>query len=331
MLTLTADNAADYVRRKGWATVEPIQATWLSGGVSNVVLRIETPNDRFVLKQSCPQLRTRDAWFSDVDRIFRELEAMQVLQPRLPAGIVPQVRFVDRDNFTFAMEHAPLDARPWKEILLEGRIDPAIGTLAGKILGQMHEAAVREPEAFAGLRDRRVFDQLRIDPFYRRLKARHPEVAPQLDRLTAELNERDDGLCHGDYTPKNMLVHSAGFTLVDYETACVGDPTFDVGLCLAHLLLKAMRDDRHRSALLDTVEGFADSYFAERKADREELLRRTMAHLGACMLTRIDGTSPVDYLQAEHKRAFARFVGTEILGYGITSFLELVEMVRLAL
>ena len=50
-----------------------------------------------------------------------------------------------------------------------------------------------------------------------------------------------ESLCHGDYTPKNMLVHGGDFTLVDYETAHFGDPTMDLGLFLAHLTLKAIR------------------------------------------------------------------------------------------
>jgi len=42
----------------------------------------------------------------------------------------------------------------------------------------------------------------------------------------------------GDYSPKNILAHSAGFTLVDYETAHLGDPTMDLGFFLSHLILK---------------------------------------------------------------------------------------------
>lgn len=313
MIVLSAENAVEYVRSRGWADQEPIRATWLSGGVSNVVLRIETPTDRFVLKQSCPQLRTRDAWFSDVDRIFREIDAMQALEPRLPRGIVPKVRQVDRENFAFAMEHAPLDARPWKECLLAGEIDPILAARAGEVLARMHESSRRHPEAFVALRDRRVFDQLRIDPFYRRLKPRRPEVADELDRLVEELLSRDDGLCHGDYTPKNMLVHAEGFTLVDYETACVGDPTFDLGLCLAHMTLKALRNAERKSSMVEAIRRFVAGYRDVWTGDWPAWERRSVAHLGACILTRIDGTSPVDFLADETRRAQSRRLGLSLL------------------
>src|SRR5215467_13666697 len=126
MFEITADNALDYLRQKGWIDNAPAHAEVLSGGVSNLVLRITTPARRFVLKQSRPQLRTRDAWFSDLDRIEREREVMQELHPMLP-NVVPEVLFADKENYVYAMSHAPLDAQVWKGQLLAGNIDLDLG------------------------------------------------------------------------------------------------------------------------------------------------------------------------------------------------------------
>src|SRR5271163_834796 len=104
MLELTEHNLLDYLRHSGWIGPEPAHVELLGGGVSNVVLRVETPQRAFVVKQSRPQLRTRDAWFSDLDRVYREQEVMQALQPYLP-GVVPEVLFVDRANYIYAMSH----------------------------------------------------------------------------------------------------------------------------------------------------------------------------------------------------------------------------------
>src|SRR5436853_2012398 len=127
MFELTADNAIDYLRQKGWIDAGPAQAELLSGGVSNFVLRVTTSQTRVVLKQSRPQLRTRDAWFSDLERIWREQEVMQALHPYLP-DVVPEVLHVDRANYVYAMSHAPLDAKVWKAELLVGDIDVDLGT-----------------------------------------------------------------------------------------------------------------------------------------------------------------------------------------------------------
>src|SRR5213593_3060445 len=106
MFEITPDHALNYLRSRGWVN-GPAEVEPLSGGVSNLVLRVTTPDRRFVLKQSRPQLRTRDAWFSDLNRIHREKEVMQALHPFLPS-VVPEVLHVDRPNYVYAMAHAPL-------------------------------------------------------------------------------------------------------------------------------------------------------------------------------------------------------------------------------
>lgn len=322
MRELSADNAADYLKERFGIRAD--QVTELSGGVSNVVLRVETAENRFVLKQSRPQLRTRDAWFSDVDRIYREQEVMQVLGGVLPENTVPRVLFTDRDNFVFAMSHAP-PSRVWKDMLLGGVIDLEMGRRAGMVLGKMHEASGQHAERFAAFADRTVFMQLRVEPFYRRVQERRPEVAAGVAPLIESMLTRHDALCHGDYTPKNMLVHGDGdetaFMLVDYETAHLGDPMMDVGLLLAHLFLKAIRRPEERDRFFALIAAFLDSYAAEIYCTpASDWSPRAAGHLGVCLLARIDGTSPVDYLPDEPKRELVRRLGRVILNDGLRDF-----------
>src|SRR5262249_41068362 len=162
--------------------------------------------------------------------VYREQEVMQLLHPLLPAPTVPEVLFADRGNYAFAMSHAPEGARPWKERLLVGDVDLALGEWAGRILGRMHEATARDGFARERFRDRTVFVQLRVDPFYRRVQERRPEVSAAIEPIVQRMLSAEEALCHGDYTPKNMLTHGDGFTLVDYETAHFGDPAMDLGL-----------------------------------------------------------------------------------------------------
>ena len=317
MLELTPENALDYLRQMQWidggpATVEP-----LTGGVSNQVLRVTTQAGRFVLKQSRAQLRTRDAWFSDLERIWREQEVMQALHPQLP-DIVPEVLFVDRPNYVYAMSHAPMDAKVWKTELLAGRTDVALGRAVGAALGRIHQVSSDRADQFAAFRDHAVYVQLRVDPFYVRVQERRPEVAAAIAPIVEEMLTRKEALCHGDYTPKNLLVHDRGFMLVDYETAHLGDPTMDLGLFLAHLTLKAVRDPTRRADFVALMRGFWQGYCQEVAfRSHNELERRGVRHLGVCLLARIDGTSPVDYLPEEPKREAVRRLGRAILLDGI--------------
>lgn len=308
MHELTADNAAAFLHEKGWLGDEPARIEELSGGVSNLVLRVETPAHLFILKQARPQLRTRDAWFSDVARIFREQEVMEALEPLLPPGVVPAVLHSDRDNYVFTMSHAPRNAEVWKAQLLAGQVELSRGEAAGRILGRLHEVSAANPALFERFAEHTVFEQLRIEPFYVRIQERRPEVAAAVAPLIEQLHSARLALCHGDFSPKNLLAHTAGFTLVDYETAHFGEPAMDLGFFLSHLLLKAVKNVDKRERYFELTRSFWRGY-----GGTAERLRRGLAHLGVCLLARLDGTSPVDYLPEETKREAVRRLGRGLL------------------
>jgi 5-methylthioribose kinase len=327
MVELTPETVAEYLRKHGHAGDGPIRVTPLGWGVSNAVFRVETPERLFVLKQSRPQLRTRDLWLSDLDRVYREQEVMQVLHSILPRGVVPEVLFVDRPNYLFAMSHAPLDARVWKESLLSGEIDQAIGRLAGLVLGRLHEATATNQALIEPFRDHTFFVQLRVDPFYTRIQERRPEVSAAVTPIIEQMLSVKQALCHGDYSPKNILTHSQSFTLVDYETAHFGDPTMDLGFFLSHLLLKATKLADERQRFFDLTRAFWQSYGSEvRFRPLAELQARGTAHCAVCLLARIDGTSPVDYLSEEPKREAARRLGRHILLDSVATWDEVLSL-----
>ncbi|MBL8792773.1 MAG: phosphotransferase [Planctomycetia bacterium] len=313
MLELTTDNLAGYLRGQGWIGPGPVQVELLAGGVSNLVFRVRTPERLFVLKQSCPQLRTQDAWYSDLDRVFREQEVMEVLHPVLPET-VPQVLFSDRKNYVFAMSHAPEDAQVWKQQLLSGAIDLAVGRRAGVVLGRMHEITACQPQLVEKFSDRNVFIQLRVDPFYRRIQVRLPDLATVVEPLIQHMLHTRQALCHGDFSPKNILTHAAGFTLVDYETAHLGDPTMDLGFFLSHLILKAIKLASLRERCFALTKAFWEGYESEVQFRRlAELQARGIEHFAVCLLARVDGTSPVDYLTEERHKEAVRRIGRRII------------------
>jgi 5-methylthioribose kinase len=337
MLELTPQNVLEYVRRRRWIGPGPARAQSLGWGVSNAVFRVESAGHRFVLKQSRPRLRTRDAWYSDLDRVYREQAVMELLNPLLPEPTVPRVLHSDRANYVFAMSHAPDDSRVWKETLLAGQTDPAIASRAGMVLATMHEATARRPEELEAFGDATVFIQLRVDPFYRRVQERRPEVAGPVGQIIERMLSTREALCHGDYSPKNILVHGDRFTLVDYETAHFGDPTMDMGLFLSHLLLKALGNQPIRTQYYDLTRSFWQAYhltcslWQTRKPLAEsrsapELEAHAAAHCGACLMARIDGTSPVDYLPEEPRREAVRRLARNILGERPSGWEEVLHM-----
>ncbi len=336
MLEITAETTADYLYGSGRVSRQtPIQVRELQGGVSNIVLRVEAAGGPpFVIKQCRERLRVAMDWRARLDRIWTEYAAIELLQAILPDGTVPQILFDDRSNYLFAMTCAPDDAVTWKSQLMAGRVDPEIAARLGTILGTIHADAPRRPSLRGRLGDTSLFEELRIDPYYRTVARAHASLAPRIDALIAGMvrpaGERT--LVLGDFSPKNILVHEGGLILLDFECAHAGDPAFDLGFFLSHLLLKsiyaASQGPGRDAAFIELASRFWSAYLARRAsgpAAETGLVRRACLHTAACVLARVDGKSPVDYLDASGQST-ARGFASAALEYGPATWDELVAI-----
>lgn len=308
---LDESTAIAYLRSRGMVSAdEPATARRLAGGVSNEVWYIDRPAESFVLKQARPQLRTQDPWFSPVERIWRETDVLKAcgealratadLAPQGLAAIVPDVLFEDRDRYCYAMTAAPPEHRTWKTDLLAGTFDAAAAVAAGNLLGRLHVDSLRRTDVQAELVDRTFFRQLRIEPYFEFAALSHPDLAERFAELGRMALGPATGLVHADYSPKNLLVWDGGMMLVDFETGHRGDPAFDLGFFLTHLLLKcvyfAPHDDRVKACLTEFLAAYEATYAAAGVPLPAELLERTTEYLAGCLLARVDGKSKIDYL-----------------------------------
>jgi 5-methylthioribose kinase len=309
LFDLQADNAAEYLRSRG-IPGEPRTITEMGGGVSNTVLMVELGDRRFVLKQSLGKLRVQDDWFSDRARIFRESSAMRWLAPRLTPGGVPEIFFEDRENCLFAMSAAPCEAQTWKSLLMRGEADAAVAEAIGRMLATIVSASWRDAESERVFGDQTVFDQLRLDPYYRTTASRHPDLRPHFDRLMNQSSLRRMSLVHGDWSPKNFLVSAGAVMAIDFEVTHFGDPSFDSAFLLNHLLLKSFHRPEWSGEFARSAQRFWDVYRAGLPPDCDWIEEATLGHLGCLLLARIDGKSPAEYItdpaRRERVRDFAR-------------------------
>jgi 5-methylthioribose kinase len=320
MREIDATTAADYLRDRG--RIPPGGAASvreLAGGVSNLVLRVDVAGaPPIVLKQARARLRVAQEWTAPVERIWTETAALGVLGGLLPEGAVPRVLYTEPDDFLFAMTCAPEGATTWKARLMAGEVDFEVARQVGDLLGRIHRDGARALDATPSLADRSLFDALRIDPYYRTVARACPDASGAIEALVAAMQRAADdpderALVLGDYSPKNILVppRAAPPVLLDFECAHRGDPAFDLGFCASHLTLKAIHFDDAR--YLEALAAFAAAYGAACGPGMGPSRRnRAVAHLGACVLARVDGKSPVEYLDAGG-RAIARRVGRALL------------------
>ena len=303
MFHLTEDNALAYLAERQWPGAPEATITPLGGGVSNTVLLAESPRARIVCKQALEKLRVEADWRSRPDRTLREADALEAVAPLLPPGAVPEILFIDRPNCIYAMAAAPAASTDWKTALLRGHIDPAVATSAGHTLGAIIRGTWQQPPWEAQFGDQTVFDELRLDPYYRFTAARHPDCAPHFEMLIASCNTRRVSLVHGDWSPKNLLTTANGVMAIDFEVVHYGNPCFDTGFLLCHLLLKSIHTPSHAPALKACAHAFWDALALPAE------LPGTIAHLGGLLLARADGKSPAEYLtppERDHLRRTAK-------------------------
>ena len=184
-------------------------------------------------------------WRARLDRIWAERAALDVLAAVLPLGAVPAVLFEDRPNYLFAMTCGPDDSATWKTHLMAGAGHPISPPGWGRF-GNDPRRAPEQETLHETLADTSLFDELRIDPYYRTIARAHPDLAAahrRPDRVD-DLPLNEQTLVLGDFSPKNILVHSGGLILLDFECAHRGDAAFDLGFFLSHLLLKTIPSGR---------------------------------------------------------------------------------------
>lgn len=295
------------------------EASWrmLGGGVSNWVILFDC-GDGVVVKGALARLRVRDEWLADPTRAVLEGRAMAALGARLPAGDVPHVLFVDEGSHLLGMSRAPAGAYPWKEALLRGDVDVEIARGVGALLGRIHAAAWGDAALARQFDDLALFHQLRLDPYHERaaLSAEGRGERDLAERLRAGARAMTEGratLVHGDFSPKNLLVHGGGVIALDFEVVHWGNPDFDTAFLLTHLALKAV----HRPGKTKEYAWAADAFLADytealgrRPADA--VMRGAARQAGCLLVARADGKSPAEYLD-EAGRMRARALGAAIL------------------
>jgi 5-methylthioribose kinase len=198
---------------------------------------------------------------------------------------------------------------------LAGDVDPRIAAACGRLLGTLHAESWGDEELRRRLGDRTLFDELRIDPYYRTLARDRTETRDGIERLIA--SQSPVALVHADFSPKNLLVFSGGLLMVDFETGHYGDAAFDLGFFLSHLVLKACQKAPGDAPYLALTETFRQAYDEMltnriRPGELAALWARGVQHFAGCAWARLDGKSPVEYLTDENRRETMRALCREV-------------------
>ena len=211
--------------------------TALTGGVSCDVWHVKTDRE-MVVKRALPRLRVEAEWKAPTERASTEADWFRFVaefDPRL----VPEVLGEDRAHHTFAMEYLPAETHKlWKTELAAGHTDSAFAARVGDTLAHIHAASANREDVMHDFAHDTQFHALRLEPYLLHTAKAHPSLAPRIRSLVEGIAKSRITLMQGDISPKNILIGPDGPVFLDAETACYGDPAFDLAFCLNHLLLE---------------------------------------------------------------------------------------------
>jgi 5-methylthioribose kinase len=287
----------------------------LAGGVSCDVWHVrvgEAPD--MVVKRALPKLRVAAEWRAPAERAGTEVDWFNLvagIDPRL----VPEVLGEDRADHMFAMEYLPPQTHPlWKNALAEGHADAGFAARVGETLAHIHAATANREDVQHDFAHDAQFHALRLEPYLLYSAKQNADVAPRIRALAGSIANARIALMQGDISPKNILIGPDGPVFLDAETACYGDPVFDLAFCLNHLLLKTVWHPEFKTFYLDSFAALARAYVDNVTWEEpDDLEARAAGLLPALLLARVDGKSPVEYLTADADKAMVRSAAKAML------------------
>ena len=286
----------------------------LPGGVSSDIRLVELDGVRYCVKQALPRLKVRAEWRAPVERNHSEAEWLRVVGGIAPEA-VPRVLYEDQSAGLFVMEYLPPAQYPvWKTQLRDGLIVPAAAAAVGRQLARIHAATAGSADMARRFATDHIFYPIRPEPYLIATGAAHPDLAPRLRELSDATMRTRIALVHGDISPKNILIGERGPVFLDAECAWYGDPAFDLAFVLNHLLLKCVWRPQWTPGYLECYAALRDAYVDGVGWEPRAGIEMRAAHLlPGLLLGRVDGRSPVEYINADADREPVRRVARALL------------------
>jgi len=279
----------------------------LHGGVSSDIWKVSTPSRTFCVKRALPKLKVAADWQAPVDRNRFEVTWYRIAHRIVPHA-VPEILYHDEQQMLCAMDYLdPQQHRLWKSELRDGRAEVTDAAAVGACLGRIHAATANNPDVAAQFPPNDIFHAIRLEPYLEATAAAHPDLRDALFALSERTAAQRIAMVHGDVSPKNILLGPDGPVFLDAECACMGDPAFDLAFCLNHLLLKSLWNPAARDAFAACFKALSEGYLREVNWEPVESLEaRAASLLPALLLARVDGKSPVEYIETDAQRAHVR-------------------------
>ncbi|MDR1587659.1 MAG: phosphotransferase [Treponema sp.] len=299
---------------------------YCKGGVSGTVAFVYAGGKPLIIKQALGQLKVKEDWFCDPNRMGIEYKSNEIYH-RIAPDCAPEVYFYDGENYIYGREAVPENCSMWKADLMSGLLDFAVAEKTIKTLSLVHKGCASDREIAEIFKDKKIFYELRISPYIEFTVEKYPELKSFARPIVAELMESKISLVHGDFSPKNIMVNGRGISVLDYEVAHYGHPSFDLAFFSNHFILKAVKNKQWAGAYLSMLGYMLEIYFSRVSyMPARELENSFVRLLSLMMLARVDGKSPAEYITEEGDKALIRTMALESINRNTDGYREALSL-----
>ena len=319
----------EYLKKRNIIKInEEYSFRYLGGGVSCTVIFLWVGDREIIIKQALEQLKTKEVWKCDPNRMNIEYESNRVYHELVPE-CAPEVYFYDEENYIYGREALPEDWRMWKEDLLKGLLNFSSSAKVIDALSTVHNSCAGDKEVKKIFENKEIFYQLRVSPYIEFVVGKHPELSRFSEEVNGFLMDESITLVHGDFSPKNIMTDGEAVSVLDHEVAHYGHPAFDLAFFSTHFVLKAVKNKAWAAAYLVMLSSMLDRYFKNVTfMDRGKLESDYVKTWAFIILARVDGKSPAEYIVEDFDKELVRKIAFRIFEAEDWNFDNVVFMIR---
>jgi len=240
--------------------------------------------------------------FGSGSRAVQAARVLNLLHPHATACglIIPKPIKVVRDRSLLLMERVPgTGLGPVVEQAQTPEQCKEVMGLAAATLARLHRLHFESQEVQSlQIQVEKLHERAALLPLVAPLFAQEVEaLLGQIARLGARSSAVAPSFIHADFSPGQLLVDKGQIAVIDFDSACLGDPALDVGNFMAILHFKAV--SRANSAFRQLAAYFLSEYQA--RLPEHGVADRVHPFLSAALVRkalREFETRPYDYGQA---------------------------------
>ena len=223
----------------------------LSDGVAHYVYRLKVDDKFFFLKIRGSHFPKLPDISINPDDIKNEYKALTIYGSLLPDNF-PQVISFNSKGHYLIISDATFNGELFQETLLRGDVTREMVFNLGKTLKKIHASITEYTEDLRDEGDGAHYDNKLLHRFgFAKNNG--------LEEMVEKLKRGKKQLILGDPAPKNIGVNNNGslFVFFDLEDVHQGNPVFDYGYLLGHIILHSCLTPEKA---LDLIDGYADGY-----------------------------------------------------------------------